>query len=139
MSLMLKEIEQQPEVLARTLKEETDSIVNVVCVLRVFIVKNLATTETYTGQLLMFYLLAAALQGGKGLEKLQRIPELAADSLRLKTQIGSMVERYRFMNHCIVVGRGLNYANAYELAIKLMETCYIVCERLSSADLFHRR
>jgi len=70
-------------------------------------------------------------------EKLQRIPELAAASLRLKTQVASIVERYRFMNHCIVVGRGLNYANAYELAIKLMETCYIVSERFSSADFLH--
>ncbi|PYV45541.1 MAG: glutamine--fructose-6-phosphate aminotransferase [Acidobacteria bacterium] len=99
--------------------------------------RSVAATKTYTGQLLMFYLLAAALQGGRGVEKLQRIPELAAASLRLKTQVASMVERYRFMNHCIVVGRGLNYANAYELAIKLMETCYIVSERFSSADFLH--
>jgi glucosamine--fructose-6-phosphate aminotransferase (isomerizing) len=99
--------------------------------------RSVAATKTYTGQLLMFYLLAAALQGGKGLEKLQRIPELAAESLELKPHIASMVERYRFMNRCIVVGRGLNYANAYELAIKLMETCYVVSERFSSADFLH--
>jgi hypothetical protein len=41
------------------------------------------------------------------------------------------------MNHCIVVGRGMNYANVYELAIKLMETCYIIAERFSSADFLH--
>jgi len=35
------------------------------------------------------------------------------------------------------VGRGLNYANAYEFAIKLMETCYVVAERFSSADFLH--
>src|SRR4030095_8057405 len=34
-------------------------------------------------------------------------------------------------------GRGLNYANAYEFAIKLMETCYVVAERFSSADFLH--
>src|SRR5262249_19196576 len=36
-----------------------------------------------------------------------------------------------------VVGRGLNYANAFEFALKLMETCYVVAERFSSADFLH--
>ena len=31
----------------------------------------------------------------------------------------------------------MNYANAYEFAIKLMETCYVVAERFSSADFLH--
>src|SRR5919201_1882945 len=78
--------------------------------------RSVAATKTYTGQLLMFYLLAAALQHGHGIERLQVIPELAAESLKLNSRIANIVERYRFMNHCIVVGRGLNYANAYELA-----------------------
>ena len=41
------------------------------------------------------------------------------------------------MTHAVVVGRGLNYANAFEFALKLMETCYVVAERFSSADLLH--
>jgi glucosamine--fructose-6-phosphate aminotransferase (isomerizing) len=36
-----------------------------------------------------------------------------------------------------VVGRGLNYATAFEFALKLMETCYVVAERFSSADFLH--
>ena len=32
---------------------------------------------------------------------------------------------------------GLNYANAFEFALKLMETCYVVAERFSSADFLH--
>ncbi len=48
-----------------------------------------------------------------------------------------LVQRYVFMENCVVVGRGLAYANAYELALKLMETCYVVAERFSSADLLH--
>ncbi len=99
--------------------------------------RSVAATKTYTGQLLIFYLLAAALQGGRGIERLSSIPELAANSLSLEPRIAGMVGRYRFMDHCVVVGRGLNYANAYELAIKLMETCYIVCDRFSSADFVH--
>ena len=37
----------------------------------------------------------------------------------------------------MVLGRGLNYANAFEFALKMMETCYVVAERFSSADLLH--
>jgi glutamine---fructose-6-phosphate transaminase (isomerizing) len=99
--------------------------------------KSVAATKTYTGQLLMFYLLAAALGGDRGIETLQQIPDLASESLKLQARIAAIVERYRFMSRCIVVGRGLNYANAYELSIKLMETCYIVSERFSSADFLH--
>ena len=35
------------------------------------------------------------------------------------------------------MGRGLNYANAFEFALKMMETCYVVAERFSSADFLH--
>src|SRR5204862_4543464 len=70
-------------------------------------------------------------------EELERLPELAAASLTLRPQVERLVERYAFMDHCVVVGRGLNYANAYEFAIKLMETCYVVAERFSSADFLH--
>jgi len=65
------------------------------------------------------------------------LPELAAASLTLRPHIVEMVERYAFMTQCVVVGRGLNYANVYEFAIKLMETCYVVAERFSSADFLH--
>jgi glucosamine--fructose-6-phosphate aminotransferase (isomerizing) len=41
------------------------------------------------------------------------------------------------MQHAVCVGRGLNYANSFEFALKLMETCYVVAERFSSADLLH--
>jgi glucosamine--fructose-6-phosphate aminotransferase (isomerizing) len=41
------------------------------------------------------------------------------------------------MDHAVVVGRGLNYANAFEFALKMMETSYVVAERFSSADFLH--
>lgn len=99
--------------------------------------KSVAATKTYTGQLLMFHLLAEALSGARKGEEVARLPELAAATLKLKPAVAALVERYAYMNHCVVVGRGLNYANTYEFAIKLMETCYVVAERFSGADFLH--
>jgi glucosamine--fructose-6-phosphate aminotransferase (isomerizing) len=99
--------------------------------------RSVAATKTYTGQLLLLYLLAWSLGAPIGAKALERIPDHASRTLRLQPQIEELVDRYRFMNHAIVVGRGLNYANAFELALKLMETCYVVTERFSSADFLH--
>ncbi|MGH9846868.1 MAG: SIS domain-containing protein [Blastocatellia bacterium] len=102
--------------------------------------RSVAATKTYTGQLLIFHLLARAISDHpkkpKNME-IERLPELAERALGLRDQVAGLVERYAFMDHCVVVGRGLNYANSYEFAIKLMETCYVVAERFSGADFQH--
>src|SRR5215210_1539997 len=100
--------------------------------------RSVAATKTFTGQLLHFHMLAAALADGAWAEHdYDALPDLAAEALELRPQIEQLVERYVFMENCVVVGRGLLYANAYEMALKLMETCYVVAERFSSADFFH--
>jgi glucosamine--fructose-6-phosphate aminotransferase (isomerizing) len=99
--------------------------------------RSVAATKTYTGQVMALYLLAHALGGKIGLDDLRGIPDCAAKALELEEQIAARAERYRFMERAIVVGRGLNYANAFEFALKLMETCYVVAERFSSADFLH--
>ena len=99
--------------------------------------KSVAATKTYTGQMLMLYLLAYALGASVRIEDLKRLPDWVASALKLEPSIAGLCERYRFMEQAVVVGRGLNYANAYEFALKLMETCYVLTERFSSADFLH--
>jgi glucosamine--fructose-6-phosphate aminotransferase (isomerizing) len=99
--------------------------------------RSIAATKTYTGQLLVLYLIAYALGANIALDDLARLPEWASRALELEPEIARRAERYRLMEHAVVVGRGLNYANAFEFALKLMETCYVVAERFSSADLLH--
>lgn len=99
--------------------------------------QSVAATKTYTGQLMAFYLLARALGAPIAIRDLETLPAAAAAALRLEREVAVRAERYRFMDHAVVVGRGLNYANAFEWALKLMETCYIVAERFSQADLLH--
>lgn len=97
--------------------------------------KSVAATKTYTGQMLHFYMLASILSDAR--LEYEKIPHFSAQVLQLKAKVEEIVRRYVFMENCVVVGRGLNYGNSYELALKLMETCYVVAERFSSADFFH--
>src|SRR4051794_25396195 len=99
--------------------------------------QSVAATKTYTGQLLCFYLLAYALGASILRNDLQQIPGWAASALDTESEISRCAERYAFMQHAVCIGRGLNYANSFEFALKLMETCYVVAERFSSADLLH--
>jgi glucosamine--fructose-6-phosphate aminotransferase (isomerizing) len=99
--------------------------------------RSVAATKTYTGQMMALYLLAWALEAEIDLDDLRRIPDLAARSLELDEEIAGAAERYRFMESTVVLGRGLNYANAFEFALKMMETCAVVAERFSSADFLH--
>lgn len=41
------------------------------------------------------------------------------------------------MQRCVVIGRGYNYATAFELALKMKELTYTVVEPYSSADFLH--
>lgn len=99
--------------------------------------RSVAATKTYTGQLTCMYLLAHALGARLALPDLQRLPDWSASALKLEGAIRERAERYCFMRHAVCVGRGLNYSNSFEFALKLMETCYVVAERFSSADLLH--
>ena len=99
--------------------------------------KSVAATKTYTGQLLSMYMLAYALGAPVSLDELRAMPEAVAGALTLESESREKAGRYRFMENAVVVGRGLNYANAFEWALKLMETCYVVAERFSSADFLH--
>jgi len=98
---------------------------------------SVAATKTYTGQLMVFYLLASALGSHITLTNVSEIPDRVKETLKLQPELHEVVERYRYMDHCVVVARGINYANAFEFALKLMETCYVIAERFSSADFLH--
>jgi len=99
--------------------------------------RSVAATKTFTGQMLLFYMLACELASRKPAFDYEVIPDFVERALEQKPAILELVQRYVFMENCVIVGRGLAYANAYELALKLMETCYVVAERFSSADFLH--
>lgn len=97
-----------------------------------------AATKTYTAQLMAVAMLSAALAEDEGRWRdLARIPGLVEQVLALDETIGQRAERYRFMQHCVVLGRGYNYATAFEWALKLKELAYVIAGPYSSADFQH--
>ena len=97
-----------------------------------------AATKTYTAQLLAIAQLSAALAGdARQAGELDRLPELVRRALDLDATVERAAERYRYMRQCVVLGRGYNYATAYEWSLKLKELTYVVAEPYSSADFQH--
>jgi glucosamine--fructose-6-phosphate aminotransferase (isomerizing) len=96
--------------------------------------KSVAATKTYTAELLLLYLLIAALETSEPEPEVQQLPEQARQVLEVAWE---GVERYRYANYMTVASRGYNFATAKEAALKLMETTYTVTEAFSEADLRH--
>ncbi|WP_420641114.1 SIS domain-containing protein [Candidatus Leptofilum sp.] len=97
-----------------------------------------AATKTYTSQLLAIAMLSAAWrQSSEMFGLIERLGEWGTAVLAHDKSIGQLAQRYRTMQHCVVLGRGYNYATAFEWSLKLKELTYIVAEPYSSADFRH--
>ena len=97
-----------------------------------------AATKTYTAELLSLAMLSAALAGSSQAWKdLARLPAWTSTALKQDKFIAQAAQRYRYMRQCVVLGRGYNYATAYEWALKLKELTYVSAEPYSSADFQH--
>ncbi len=100
--------------------------------------RAVAATKTYTAQLTALALLSCALGDDPDrLEALRRVPLAVERVLNGEELIAGAVERYRYLETCVVLGRGYNYATAFEIALKLKELSYLIAESYSSADFMH--
>jgi glucosamine--fructose-6-phosphate aminotransferase (isomerizing) len=100
--------------------------------------KSVAATKTYTSSLMIIAMLSAGLAGASSLwEEIRAIPEATRQTLELDQAALEAATRWRFADRCVVIGRGYNYATAFELALKLKELTYIIAEPYSPADLLH--
>lgn len=100
--------------------------------------KAVAATKTYTTELMAVAMLSAALSGKqKNWEELQQVAGWMTQVLAQEAFIAEAVQRYRYISRAVVLGRGFNYATAFEWALKLKELTYIIAEPYSSADFQH--
>jgi len=100
--------------------------------------KAVAATKTYTAELMAVAMLAAAMRAEPALQRpLAQVPGWVRQALTLEEAIERQAERYRYMEHCVVLGRGYNFATAFEWSLKLKELSYVVAEPYSPADFQH--
>jgi glucosamine--fructose-6-phosphate aminotransferase (isomerizing) len=100
--------------------------------------KAVAATKTYSASLMAIAMLSAALEpDGDSQKQLANVPGWISQILTQDAEIERIAQRYRFMELCVVLGRGYNYATAYELSLKLKELTYTSAEAYSSADFQH--
>ena len=100
--------------------------------------KAVAATKTYTAELMSVAMLSAALSGDKKQwAELGGVSNWMKQALRQSDFIAEAVQRYRYIDQTVVLGRGFNYATAFEWALKMKELTYIIAEPYSSADFAH--
>jgi len=100
--------------------------------------KAVAATKTYTTELMTIAMLSAALNGDKAdWKELGKVGKWMKQALKQDALIAQAAQRYRYMRQCVVLGRGFNYATAFEWALKLKELTYVEAEPYSSADFQH--
>ncbi|MBZ0299631.1 MAG: SIS domain-containing protein [Anaerolineae bacterium] len=100
--------------------------------------QSVAATKTYTASLAAIAMLSAAIaESDEYLHAIEAMPAAVAQVTAQADAIIRASERYRYMEACVVISRGYNYATAYEIALKLKELTYILAEPYSTADFQH--
>ncbi|KPK91273.1 MAG: glucosamine--fructose-6-phosphate aminotransferase [Anaerolineae bacterium SM23_ 63] len=100
--------------------------------------RSVAATKTYTASLCALALLSAHLNSDDdALAQLNGLPERMEEVIEETSVHLPRVERYRFIEHLSVIGRGFNYATAFEISLKITELTQTVAEPYSSADFLH--
>jgi glutamine---fructose-6-phosphate transaminase (isomerizing) len=93
-------------------------------------------TKTFTAQLTAMAVLAGSLSGAP-VAGLAQVPAAVSDLLARRAGVDAAIEALATRPRAVVTGRGLTYAVAAELALKLEETCLRPVPGLSYADLRH--
>lgn len=100
--------------------------------------RAVAATKTYTTSLANVALLAAHWADHALLkQEIARLPQLIQEATGEDRAITAAVERYRYIQECAVLARGLNQCTALEAALKMTETSYLVAKPYSGADFLH--
>lgn len=100
--------------------------------------KSVAATKTFMTEIYLLAQLVAAWSGDEAFkEELTEVPTLLIKTLESAESIKNVVNRYRFMDECFVLARGINYAIAMEASLKIQETCYVRAKGYAISDFHH--
>jgi glucosamine--fructose-6-phosphate aminotransferase (isomerizing) len=97
-----------------------------------------AATKTYTAELMLLAMFSAALEGAaERWTELEGVPDFVARAIDLNQSAVSAAAAALDAAQFSVIGRGFNYATAFEIALKIKETSSVIAEPYSIADLLH--
>jgi glucosamine--fructose-6-phosphate aminotransferase (isomerizing) len=102
--------------------------------------RAVAATKTYLNQVAALALIAAcaAERCDEFAENIAKVADLLESALpdmeRSAREVGVA---FAYVGRMYVIGRGIEFATAREIAIKLTETCRVAAEPLTSTDLAH--
>jgi glutamine---fructose-6-phosphate transaminase (isomerizing) len=108
--------------------------------------QSIAATKTYTAELAVIALFAAAWSGASdAIAALAAVPptleatleSIGATALASAAALSSRAPAVATMNRCACIGRGYNLATALEVALKLKEVAIVLAAPYSSADFRH--
>jgi glucosamine--fructose-6-phosphate aminotransferase (isomerizing) len=101
--------------------------------------KAVAATKTYTTELFALAMLSAALEGnGARQATLEKVPGYVEQVIAsVEGSVEEAAQGFANAGKLVVLGRGFNYSTAFEVALKIKETCYFIAEPYSVADLLH--
>jgi len=69
--------------------------------------------------------------------ELESLPSALAAALGTGVTVEQIAKKWKETRACLVIGRGFNYATAFEIAQKIKELAYVIAEPYSSADFLH--
>ena len=99
-----------------------------------------AATKTYVNTLAALALIAghAAGRGNELAEGIRGVAALMeAGTPALERSTAKLALSFSYTGRMFVIGRGVEFATAREIALKLLETCRIAAEPLTTTDLAH--
>jgi glutamine---fructose-6-phosphate transaminase (isomerizing) len=102
--------------------------------------RAVAATKTYSNQIAALGLLAAhtAGIGSQFSDHLRNVAQQLTEVIReTESRINSVAVPFAYAGRMFVVGRGAEFATAREIALKLLETCRVAAEPLTTTDLAH--
>lgn len=100
--------------------------------------RGVAATKTYTNSLAAAALFSFALSRNElRLAELRAVPELLKRQIERSRADVEAVTKYAHVDAALVIGRGVNYGTAFEIALKMRELSGLIVEPFSSADLMH--
>ena len=100
--------------------------------------KAVAATKTYSASLAALALFQRSSRRIKiDMQELTRSSRKIIGNIEKSLEKIDQTNRYRYMEHCVVLGRGFNYSTAFEVALKIKELTRVITAPYSSADFKH--